>query len=127
MHRNHFLLIEHSSTAGIGYHTSLKLAQRGATVFVTARTLQLAQATLAQLVADHPEVKSKIKLVDAVVDLSSFEKAREGGQAVVAAIEANGGRLDAVCLNAARLPTEGLYEIGENGFEMLVATKYVLS
>lgn len=65
-------------------------------------------------------------LVDAVVDLSTFAKARAGGEAVVAAIEAHGGRLDAVCLNAARLPTDGGYEIGENGFELIMATKYVV-
>lgn len=62
-------------------------------------------------------------LVNAVVDLSTFAKARQGGEAVRAAIEAHGGRLDSVCLNAARLASDGPYEIGENGFELLVATK----
>lgn len=92
-------------------------------MFVTARTLSRARATLEQLEADYPEVKGRVKLLDVVVDLGTFAKAREGGEAVIAAIEANGGRLDAVCLNAARLASDGGYEIGENGLELLVATK----
>lgn len=90
---------------------------------MTARTIPRAQASLAQLETDVPEVKGRVKLVESAVDLSSFEEAKQGGQAVVEAIEASGGRLDAVCLNAARVAVDGPYEIGENGFELIVGTK----
>lgn len=118
-----FIAEQSTSSAGLAYHTTLNLARRGATVFVTARTLSRAQTSLNQLETSFPLLKGRVILVNAVVDLSTFAKARAGGEPVFDAIEARGGRLDAVCLNAARMSTDGPYEINEDGFELLVATK----
>ncbi|GAA5986055.1 hypothetical protein JCM11641_005540 [Rhodosporidiobolus odoratus] len=106
--------------SGIGYYTTLNLAQRGATILCGARDLIKAGAALNKLETNHPSLVNKVKLFK--LDLGSFDKTREGAEQAKMAIQAAGGRLDGLVMNAARLISP--YMMGEDGFELSTQTNY---
>ncbi|GAA6020673.1 hypothetical protein JCM10207_007820 [Rhodosporidiobolus poonsookiae] len=108
--------------SGIGYFTTLSLAQRGATVLVGVRDLARAQQALSTLEAEHPSLVGRVKTFE--LDLASFAKAREGAQRALEAVEGEGGRPDGVVNNAARL-IDVPFEMGEDGFELSMQTNYL--
>jgi NAD(P)-dependent dehydrogenase (short-subunit alcohol dehydrogenase family) len=49
---------------GLGYHTALELARKGATVVMACRNQQKAQAALADLQREVPEAKAEVLALD---------------------------------------------------------------
>jgi NAD(P)-dependent dehydrogenase (short-subunit alcohol dehydrogenase family) len=60
------------ANSGIGYHTALKLARKGAHVLIACRNRQRGEAALARLHADSPGIQADLILLD----LASLESIR---------------------------------------------------
>ncbi|KAM0746182.1 NAD(P)-binding protein [Meredithblackwellia eburnea MCA 4105] len=104
--------------AGIGLHTTLHLALRGATVLAGARSPARALPALATLETSNPSIKGRVVFFEC--ELSSFDAAKEAAERVKALTT----RLDGLVNNAGRLSSAGDFEIGENGVEMLVQVNH---
>jgi len=103
--------------SGLGAHTALHLALRGATVLVGSRTESTALAHIARLEGEHPEIVGRLRFFQ--VDLGSFEGARAAGERVLGMT----GELHGVVNNAGRLATAGPFTLSPDGIEMLAAVK----
>ncbi|KAK4701252.1 hypothetical protein P7C70_g4982, partial [Phenoliferia sp. Uapishka_3] len=103
---------------GLGLHTTLQLALRGATVLAGAHSIARAAPALDALMSKHPEVKGRIKIFE--MDLSSFESSKEAAETALALTE----RLDGLVNNAARLTQAGPYEISKEGIEMIAQVNH---
>ncbi|KAI5479060.1 NAD-P-binding protein [Pseudohyphozyma bogoriensis] len=102
---------------GIGYHTSLNLALRGATVYAGVRSVSRGQGIVAAMPLP---AGGQGKVVPFECDFSTFKSAADAAQRVKAAT----GRIDGLVNNAGRLANYGPYELGENGVELLVAVNH---
>jgi NAD(P)-dependent dehydrogenase (short-subunit alcohol dehydrogenase family) len=99
---------------GLGYHTALELARKGATVVMACRNQQKAQAALAELKREVPDAKVEVLALD-LADLDSVK-------AFVAAFRAKYQKLD-LLLNNAGVMALPLCRTAQ-GFEMQIGTNH---
>jgi NAD(P)-dependent dehydrogenase (short-subunit alcohol dehydrogenase family) len=101
------------ANSGIGYHTALKLARKGAHVLLACRNRQRGEAALARLQADSPGVQAELILLD----LASLESVR-----TVAAAELAHHRPLHLLINNAGVMTPPTRLETTDGFELQFGT-----
>ncbi len=101
------------ANSGIGYHTALKLARKGAHVLLACRDRQRGEAALARLQADSPGVQAELILLD----LASLESVRN-----VAAAELAQHRPLHLLINNAGVMTPPTRLETADGFELQFGT-----
>ena len=107
------IVVTGTSTGGIGHHTALELARRGARVVLAGRTERKLEETEAAIRAEVPDAR----LEHLQVDLSSFASVRR------AAAEAGSlGPIDVLVNNAGVMGTP--YSRTEDGLELQMATNH---
>jgi NAD(P)-dependent dehydrogenase (short-subunit alcohol dehydrogenase family) len=102
------------ANSGIGWHTALELARRGAEVVLAARSLEKARDAETRILRKVPQAR----LIPAIVDLASQKSVREF------AAKFAGAPLDLLINNAGvmAIPTR---EVTIDGFERQFATNYL--
>ncbi|MBO0931995.1 oxidoreductase [Fibrella aquatilis] len=103
------------ANSGIGYETSLGLAQKGVEVVMACRDLRKAEEARSRLVAKCPTAKIKIRKVD----VSSLREVRD----FVNQFRKQYERLDLLINNAGIMMSP--YKVSEDGFENQLATNYI--
>jgi NAD(P)-dependent dehydrogenase (short-subunit alcohol dehydrogenase family) len=103
------------ANSGIGYHTALELARKGAEVVLACRNPAKAEDALARLKAAVPGAKAEL----AALDLSDLKSVRAFG----AAFSARGVPLD-VLVNNAGIMAPLTRKASPDGFEIQMATNH---
>ncbi|KAL8293437.1 hypothetical protein RQP46_000138 [Phenoliferia psychrophenolica] len=103
---------------GLGAHTALQLALRGATVLVGSRTESTALAHIAKVEAEYPDVRGRLKFFQ--MDFGTIKGAREAGERVLGMTQ----QLHGLVNNAGRLATQGPCTLSEDGIEMLAQVNH---
>ncbi len=103
------------ANSGLGYHTSMELARRGARVMMTARDLGRGEAALAKIRAAAPGAKVELLSLD-LADLSSIDTA-------AAEVATRTDRLDGLVNNAGVMAIP--YRQTLDGFEMQLGTNHL--
>jgi len=104
-------------TSGLGFQTSLVLAQAGATVILTGRNETRGKAALDKIWAICPEAKIEF----GKVDQSSLKSVAE----FAASISSKYDCLDILINNAGMAGSEGVRKLTVDGLEMTFATNYL--
>ena len=104
------------ANSGIGYHTDLELARKGAAVVLACRNPAKASDALARLMSAVPGAKAEL----AALDLSDLKSVRAFG----AAFAARGVPLD-LLINNAGVMAPLSRKISPDGFELQMATNHL--
>jgi NAD(P)-dependent dehydrogenase (short-subunit alcohol dehydrogenase family) len=104
------------ANSGIGYHTALELARKGASVVLACRNPAKAQDALSRLKASVPGAKAEL----AALDLSSLKSVREFGTSYAA----RGVPLD-LLINNAGIMAPLTRKVSPDGFEIQMATNHL--
>ena len=109
------LAIVTGANSGIGYHTALELARKGASVVLACRNPQKAEDALTRLKTAVPGAKAEL----AALDLSDLKSVRAFG----ASFAARGGALD-LLINNAGIMAPLSRKTSPDGFELQMATNH---
>ena len=104
------------ANSGIGYHTALELARKGASVILACRNPAKAEDALKRLKAEVPGAKAEL----AALDLSDLKSVRAFG----AEFAARGVPLD-LLVNNAGIMAPLTRKISSDGFEIQMATNHL--
>jgi NAD(P)-dependent dehydrogenase (short-subunit alcohol dehydrogenase family) len=110
------LAIVTGANSGIGYHTALELARKGASVILACRNPAKAEDALNRLKAEIPGAKAEL----AALDLSDLTSVRSFGSAFVA----RGLPLD-LLINNAGIMAPLTRKVSPDGFEIQMATNHL--
>ncbi|KZO91908.1 NAD(P)-binding protein [Calocera viscosa TUFC12733] len=105
---------------GLGYAVSLALAQKGAKVYVTCRSLSKAEEAVRGMSTVDPGVALRLRPLG--VELGSVRSAKAAGEEVLRE-EGESGRLDILVCNAAQ--TGGPYAETEEGISTAIASNHL--
>lgn len=104
------------ANSGIGYHTALELARKGASVVLACRSRDKGEAALARLKAELPEAKAEF----ALLDLSDLKSVRSFAEAFIA----RGAALD-ILVNNAGVMAMPERQTTKDGFEAQFGTNHL--
>ena len=104
------------ANSGIGYHTAVELARKGASVILACRNPEKAEDALKRLKAEVPGAKAEV----AALDLSDLKSVRAFG----AAFSARGTALD-LLINNAGIMAPLKRKTSPDGFEIQMATNHL--
>ena len=107
------------ANAGIGYHTTEQLAQRGATVVMCCRSVSRAEQARDQILKDNPATISPQQLQLLQLDLGSLQSVRQAAQE----LSYRHSKIDILINNAGLMM--GTQEMTQDGYDLVMQANHL--